>query len=152
MKIITDIKDFLKGVTDGDKIHDVICEATKNPTAGKRVVNDNCYVNVVECLPNAKDFDGVFEFHERYADVQYLISGSEKLYYGEKSGMTVVRGYDEIADIGFLQGDNYAAVTYAAGQAALLEAGEPHAPGYIAETNESIIKAVIKIKTENKEA
>lgn len=147
MKIITDIKEFLSRVTDGDKIYDVICNATENPTAGKHVINDNCYVNVVTCLPNDKDFDGVFECHKRYTDVQYLISGSEKLYYGERTDMTVVREYDENADIEFLQGDNYAAATYAAGQAALLEAGEPHAPGYVAETNASIIKAVIKIKT-----
>lgn len=147
MKIITDIKDFLSRVTDGDKIYDVICNATENPTAGKRVINNNCYVNVVACSPNDKDFDGVFECHKRYTDVQYLISGSEKLYYGEKTDMTVVREYDGNADIEFLQGDNYVDATYTAGQAALLEAGEPHASGYVAETNASIIKAVIKIKT-----
>lgn len=148
MKIITDIKDFLSGVADGDKIYDVICDAVKNPPAGKRVINDNCYVNVVTCSPNDKDFDGIFECHKRYADVQYLIRGSEKLYYGEKTDMTVVRKYDENADIEFLQGDNYAAVTYTAGQATLLEAGEPHAPGYLFQANVPIIKAVIKIKTD----
>lgn len=146
MKVITDIEKFLTGIKDGARIYDVIREAEKNPVIGKRVINQDCYVNIVACVLNENEFDCVFECHRRYADVQYLISGTEKLYYGKRPDMTVVREYSEKNDIEFLKGNEYADVSYHAGQAVLLDAGEPHAPSYISHAPGLIIKAVIKLK------
>lgn len=146
MELITDLKKYLANIEAGEKIYEVIEGINQNAKTGKYVISDKCYVNVVSYMPNRNDFEGVFECHKKYIDIQYLIKGSEKIFYGKRDEMITVKDYNDIEDCEWLKGNSFSFEDYSENQAVLLDVGEPHAGGYYSDSEEAIVKAVIKIK------
>lgn len=146
MEIITDLKKYPASIELGEKINELIEKIKRNPLTGKYVVSDECYINVVSYMPNRNVFKGIFECHKKYIDIQYLVKGSEKIFYGKHDVAEILKDYNEEEDCEWLKSDSFSSEDYSEGQAALLDVGEPHAGGYFSGSEEPIIKAVIKIK------
>lgn len=70
----------------------------------------------------------LFETHKKYIDIQYIISGSEKIYLGDPSGMAVAVEFSEEKDIAFHDGRG-PAVDMAPGDFMIIWPHEAHAPG-----------------------
>ena len=49
---------------------------------GKYALGGENFVNVIEY--ETKESDGIFEAHEKYVDIQYVIIGEEKILWAEK--------------------------------------------------------------------
>ena len=69
-----------------------------------------------------------FETHDRFIDIQYIVSGSERIYVGDPTAMTPVVPYDPEKDIAFFEGRG-AAETLRAGEFLIIWPDEAHAPG-----------------------
>ena len=145
MKKITDLKSYLKSINDGDKVYRFITETDENTPKGRHDFNENLYVNVV-ALKTGESFDGVFESHRDYIDLHVLIDGEEKIYYGDKDGMAVIKVYDKDGDYELLKGESYSSVVYGKMQAIEFDAEEPHMAGGAASSPQMILKAIVKIK------
>jgi len=64
---------------------------------------DDCFafVNEYETKPLP---EGVWEAHRSYIDIQYLVSGIERMGYAPVEGMKPITPYDDEKDLEFLEG------------------------------------------------
>lgn len=76
------------------------------PTGRYDLIPGRCWVNVQEYVPGEASNVGI-EMHKRFIDLQYTLSGNEKMGYA--GNPVVSRPYDEKADIGFWKSDD---ITY----------------------------------------
>ena len=77
----------------------------KNLAAGRQVIDgDNVYAIITEAP--TKDYDKTaFESHQKYIDLQYVITGEEAMAKTPVSSVTVSKPYNEAADIAFYTGE-----------------------------------------------
>ncbi len=91
-----------------------------------------------------------FEAHRRYVDIQYLLSGSETIYWMPREGCTVREEYSEERDIELLADGPASAVILRPGIFAVFFPHDAHKPGCFAAGQEEVRKLVIKVRvTEN---
>jgi YhcH/YjgK/YiaL family protein len=87
---------------------------------------------------------GRWEAHQAYIDVQYLVSGVERMGFAHISRLEAGE-YDPWRDVVFLTGSG-SAVDVFAGAFALFYPGDAHMPGLCVNAPESVLKVVIKVK------
>lgn len=121
---------------------------TENTELGKHPIDgDRLYANV-QRYESKSPADAVFENHRRYIDVQYMISGREKIRVTSPDGLTETEAYHADGDYElFAMSDDYTVLDMKEGDFAILFPGEPHAPGvrYDGETAETVGKVVVKV-------
>lgn len=119
-------------------------ELTADTPDGRYDIMDGIFVNVSSYEPTPKD-GWTFEAHEKYADVQFILEGSEVIGVPSGDALATV-AYDEGKDIKFFEG-KAAPLKLEVGDFAVFYPDELHAPGHFAGV-EKVKKAVFKIKTE----
>ena len=110
---------------------------------GRYVLSDKNFVNVSEY--RTKEFDGKYEVHKKYADVQLIISGCEKIRYADKAN-EIIKEYDEAGDYYLCSVESERKFTLSSGQACVFLPEEPHAPGLNCNGENEVKKAVFKIQ------
>jgi biofilm protein TabA len=115
---------------------------------GKHILDgDNLYVTVSQ--GPVKSFeDTKWEAHKKYIDIQYVISGKEKMGKASIDKTTVLVPFDETKDIGFYSASDSDAVYYEANPGVFLIffPKNAHRPGIKIEGNDKDKKLVVKIK------
>ncbi len=103
------------------------------------------FVNVDEYVTRNEE-DVLFEAHKKYADIQVLISGKEKIGVLPLGTTTVTIPYDEEKDIMFLtaEGENYRIAT--PGKFFLFFPEDAHRPTVKSAENSPVKKIVVKVK------
>ena len=109
---------------------------------GRYVLSDKNFVNVSEYI--TKEFDGKYEVHKKYADVQLIISGCEKIRYADKAS-EIIKEYDEAGDYYLCKVEVEKEFTLSSGQACVFLPEEPHAPSLNCDGEQKVKKAVFKI-------
>jgi YhcH/YjgK/YiaL family protein len=117
----------------------------KNLANGRHVIDGtNVYAIVTEAP--TKDYDKTaFESHRKYIDLQYVITGEEKMAKAPVPSVTVNKPYDEPADIAYYTGEGKA-YTVPAGSFMIFFPTEAHRPNITPGGNKVVKKIVIKIK------
>ena len=100
-------------------------------------------VNDYETKPY--DARPVFESHRVYADLQVIVSGTERILAAPDGGI-VARPYDEESDYELLDCDERVEFTMRPGDFLYLAPGEPHCPGMAVALSERVRKIVFKIE------
>ena len=115
---------------------------------GRHVIDgDNVYAIVTEAP--TKDYDKTaFESHRKYIDLQYVITGEEKMAKTPVTSVTVNKPYDAAADIAYYTGDGKIYVV-PAGTFMLFFPTEAHRPNITPSGNKVVKKIVIKIRVAN---
>lgn len=85
------------------------------------------------------------EAHRKYADIQFLISGREKMGVGALEDMTEEVEARPDGDIWFYHGP-LDQITLSGDKFAVLFPGDAHAPGVAVESPEPVRKCVVKVK------
>ena len=147
MRKITDLKEYLSNIPDGDKVYGFLTGITKDTPKGIRVFNDRLYVNVVS-VETKKGFDGIFERHRRYTDLQVVISGEERIYYSDDEAVDIIEAYDEKREYELARAKTYDHVDYTVMQGIELPVGELHWGNGCVTAPQKILKAIIKIKND----
>jgi len=87
---------------------------------------------------------GKWEAHRKYIDIQFVISGKEKIGYAAINEMELDTQYNQEKDVLFLNGTgDYLSVNQ--GTFAIFEPDDVHMPGIIAEIQQYVKKLVVKI-------
>jgi len=103
----------------------------------------NIFVVVSEY--DAKDFkQGKWEAHKNYLDIQYVVSGKEKIGYASIDEMKMIGEYNKDKDVLFLQGEGDLLLVNE-GTFALFAPQDAHMPGIKVNNGEHVKKIVVKI-------
>ena len=142
------IVDKLENADKYDVIPDYAKEFIKNLSKdtplGRIELKNSDYVNVETYTTKTHD-KCLFEAHRKYADIQILLTGIERLDYSDKE-MIVVEPYDEKRDIAFFNGDETKKVILDGTNFVLLMPNELHRPQMCSDIPQDVKKAVIKLK------
>lgn len=99
-----------------------------NLMPGKYFVNDNFFYLVQE-YEAVKDEQSVWESHRKYVDIQWIISGCEKIYVSDIQLLQPLDGYDEVSDIiHYHKIENQTAILLTPGSCAILYPKDGHRP------------------------
>jgi biofilm protein TabA len=114
-------------------------------TNGRHVIDGSTVYAIVTEAPS-KDYDKTaFESHQKYIDLQYVITGEEKMAKAPLAAVAVNKPYDEAADIAFYTGEGKL-YTVPAGTFMLFFPTEAHRPNITPGGNKVVKKIVIKVK------
>jgi len=111
---------------------------------GKYLVDDNEVFVLVSEYHSKKTVDAKWEAHQKYADIQYLVSGEEKMGYAPVKDFEVIQPYDPDNDIVFLKGTgDYIRVK--PGLFVLFFPQDAHQPGVAINVSVPVKKVVVKV-------
>ncbi len=88
---------------------------------------------------------GTWEAHRRYADLQYIVRGEERMGIGLQ-GRLEEKPYDESRDCIFMNGEYTDIVTVKAGEFVIFWPGEAHKPNLAVAAPAPVAKVVVKIE------
>ncbi len=143
--LLEKFSDLGKVIADRPQILEFMSKITAETPCGKYDFGEEGFVNVIE--PTTKEeFNGVFEVHEFYYDIQCILSGEEKILCGLREDMEPTTEFNKDGDYQLFKGDKYYAVEYNEGEALVLPIHVLHAPGLAITKSKKLKKAIIKIK------
>lgn len=90
-----------------------------------------------------------WEVHRRYIDIQYVISGEEKMGYGILEDFKeIIEKYDKEKDVEFLNGEKFNFVNAQEGDFVIFYPNDVHAPMLSVKEPMNIKKVIVKIAYE----
>lgn len=89
--------------------------------------------------------EGKWEAHRKYIDIQFVVSGKERIGYADIENLSVIKDYDETGDYLLLDGTG-TLFTVGEGYFAVLFPDDAHMPGIAVQKPEHIKKAVLKVR------
>jgi len=122
-------------------------DLNNTPDGKYNIINDDIYANVQTY--QTKD-NGPFEAHRRYIDLQFIISGEEKIGVADIKNCKTTEPYDETRDVEFLETNNYEYINLKAGEFLILPPEDVHKPCITINTSTKVKKVVVKISTKFK--
>ena len=103
------------------------------------------YANV-QSLTTKQVEEKKWEVHRRYIDIQYVISGNEKMGYGILEDFSkIVVPYDNEKDVEFLDGEKFNFVNVQQGDFVVFYPNDAHAPMLAFDEPIEIKKVIVKI-------
>ncbi|HEY0023291.1 MAG TPA: YhcH/YjgK/YiaL family protein [Longimicrobium sp.] len=88
-----------------------------------------------------------FESHRVYVDLQYVVSGSERILHAPVDALAVETPYDPAADIAFYAEPLFASsLLMRPGDLAVFHPGDGHKPGCMAGGRHEVKKVVVKVR------
>ncbi len=126
---------------------DYLETVAENAELGRHEINADNYANVFSYVTESRD-GALFENHFAYADVHFVIDGTEQIDVLSAEQCEPVRDYCATDDSALLKAaGNYSTLELKKGDFAVVFPGEAHRPG-IAAGNRSgkVLKAVVKCK------
>ncbi len=103
----------------------------------------NLYFNVLECETKAPN---LFEAHDKYADLQYVVEGKERMDYAPRAECKAETEYDEIKDVIKISAEKFSPISVKSGEFALFLPHDAHRPGVTDGEVTRNKKIVFKIK------
>ena len=112
---------------------------------GKYEIDGSNIYALVQSYETKPEEDGIWEAHRKYIDIQYLVSGTERMGYANLATMSVCQEYKEAEDYLLLKGK---------GNFFLLEPKnfvvfmpqDAHMPGRAAANPQMVKKVVVKVR------
>lgn len=112
-----------------------------NVEDGRHELTDYMYANIQTY--QTKD-DALFEAHRDYIDIQYIISGEEKIGVTDYSNCTEAIAYDKEKDIEFLNGEGEY-YPLKEGEYMILYPQDAHKPSISLNNQSTVRKVVVKV-------
>lgn len=117
-----------------------------NMPVGKYQVNDNFYYMVQEYTTKA-EADCRLESHKNYIDIQWIISGTERIDCVSVGGLEVKEEYNPDKDVAFWnEPSDMMKCVLTAGSYVVLYPNDAHKPCITVEAPEQVRKVVAKVK------
>lgn len=87
-----------------------------------------------------------FESHRRYADIQFVAAGRERILHTSTAALEIESPYDQSSDVMFYRDPPASSsLLLAAGDFAIFFPGDGHKPGCMAGGRERVTKVVVKV-------
>lgn len=92
----------------------------------------------------SRDRHGLFESHQRYLDIQVVVTGEEFMEVTDRSRLTVKEAYDPKRDLAFYHDYSVTSVLrIAAGEAAVFAPADAHMPGVRSGDRPALVRKVV---------
>jgi len=117
---------------------------TTDEIGSHKLDGDNLFVNVDQYTSKPID-QGRLEAHRKYADVQYVVTGSERMGYAALDELTETQAYDHETDVAFFTGDSVM-LKVSAGTFTVFLPQDAHMPCIADETPAPVRKVVVKVR------
>ena len=108
------------------------------------IEGDNVFVSVQD-YQTKPESEGKFEAHKKYADIQFIISGEEKIGYTNIRNCTPTTFYDDTNDIVFLEGKGDF-ITAHENSFLIFMPQDAHMPCISIDDSKYVKKVVVKVK------
>ncbi|MBQ2983742.1 MAG: YhcH/YjgK/YiaL family protein [Candidatus Gastranaerophilales bacterium] len=116
------------------------------PDGRYEILGNEIYANV-QSLKTKNQNLKKWEVHRDYIDIQYVISGKEKMGYGLLADFNeIIEKYDKEKDVEFLNGEKFNFVNVQEGEFTIFYPNDVHAPMLSVEDDIEIKKVIVKIK------
>lgn len=114
---------------------------------GKHPIDGDRIVASVQRYATKPEAEKRWESHRRFLDVQYLVSGRERIGYAHVAALAGATPYDEAKDIVYYAGADGGAGTLLleAGHFAIFLPDDGHQPGVAAGESGEVRKIVVKV-------
>ena len=112
-----------------------------NVEDGRHELTDYMYANIQTYQTKE---DALFEAHRDYIDIQYIISGEEKIGVTDYSNCTEAIAYDKEKDIEFLNGEGEY-YPLKEGEYMILYPQDAHKPSISLNNQSTVRKVVVKV-------
>lgn len=113
---------------------------------GRHDIDGDALFALVQRYDTAPGAEKRFEAHRRYADIQYVASGRERILHAPAEDLEVETSYDAAADVVFFRDPQASSsLLLAAGSFAVLYPHDAHKPGCMAGGREPVTKVVVKV-------
>lgn len=120
----------------------------KNIETGKHELGEGLFANVQELCTKNPD-EAKFEAHRKYIDIQYVISGKERMDCALLDNFSTEIEYDDEADVEFLKlnqnSPSPCVLNVSEGQFAIFYPQDCHAPMLACGNSQEIKKVIVKI-------
>jgi YhcH/YjgK/YiaL family protein len=118
----------------------------KNIKPGKYEIDGENIFALISEYKTKSEQEGKLEAHRKYLDVQYVISGEEKMGYVPLHGQQILEPYKEENDIIFFTGEK-SFTKVSTGMFAIFFPEDVHMPGIRSGDSSLVKKLVIKVRT-----
>ena len=126
------------------EIRNFIKTISKELPIGRIELDGENYANVEEYITKTHD-KCRFEAHKKYADIQIILSGTERLDFScEKEAIT--EPYDDVRDVMFAEAKESASVVLDGTNFVLYLPEELHRPQMCIDAPQSVKKIVVKVR------
>ena len=121
----------------------------KNIEDGSYEIDGKAIYANVQSLKTKLVKDKKWEVHRKYIDIQYVISGEEKMGYGILEDFNeITQKYDTEKDVEFLNGDKFNFVDVQEGDFVIFYPNDVHAPMLSVNEPINVKKVIVKIAYE----
>lgn len=118
----------------------------QTPSGRHEILNDQVYA-IVQRYETQSAQSRVWECHDRYLDIQYLLSGTENIFWATREQ---IRNWSEYSQTGDSQVSpdcqEGTALHLHPGEFAIFAPQDAHKPGCFQTVSEHVIKVVVKIR------
>jgi YhcH/YjgK/YiaL family protein len=121
------------------------CRPATDATGSHALDGDNLFVNVDEYTTKPLD-QGRWEAHRRYADIQYVVTGSERMGHAAIDDLTLEKAYDAETDVAFFTGGGGVMLRVPAGTFTVFMPEDGHMPCIIDDAATPVRKVVVKVR------
>lgn len=112
-----------------------------------KIHNDSIIMYIMEYETKLAE-ECLWEKHEKHIDIQYIISGREKIGYVNANNISITSKYNEERDVSFGEAEgNFFCINE--GDFVIFTPNDGHMPSLIIEEKNLVKKAVIKILVNN---
>lgn len=146
--IIDKLSNITKYTQFSPDIIDFILKLSEDIPCQKYLINEFDYANV-ETYNTKSHENCFFETHRKYADIQILLSGKERLDYSDVDKLTLKTPYDNNKDIAFFENSypKTCSVTLDGSNFVVFFPNEAHRPQMnFSDQSQKVKKVVVKIK------
>lgn len=88
------------------------------------------------------------EVHRKFIDIQFIVEGDEKIYFGDIADFEVKIPYDGVKDAEFLRGNLRECAVLKKNEFAVFFPEDAHKPGCISDAVSAVKKVVVKVPVE----
>ena len=114
---------------------------------GKAEVDGDRVYAIIQRYETIKTDAPKFEFHRKYIDIQFIVSGEETIGWAPAESMTITEAYNADKDICFgkVAAGKWTPIRLHAGQLTVFWPEDSHAPKLACGTPSPVMKIVVKI-------
>lgn len=104
-------------------------------------------VAIVQSYETGPSTERRFEAHRRHLDIQFLVSGRERILHADAIALEVEEAYDEERDVEFYHDPPASSsVLVMPGEFVILHPHDGHKPGCMAGGRDAVRKVVVKVR------
>ena len=126
---------------------DYLAKFDPQTPVGRHLIDGEDLFAMVQRYDTAPGTEKRFESHLRYIDIQYLVSGRERMLHAPADTLEVETPYNDEKDVAFYR-DPAASSSFLVlpGQYAIFFPADGHKPGCMAGGREAVRKVVLKVR------